>query len=124
MTNSFNEKDVLVKSVNFIVVKEFSKRNELMKDKNIIKSDLLPAPQEVVDFYTKHGLPEERAKQISQMYSDKLDMFLEFQHGFTISVAGELEMMDGITPYIEQKPNPEYFKNHPEDNYKLVHTDS
>ena len=102
------------------IAKKEPDRLALIKDKNIIKSDLLPSPQEVVDFYTKHGLPEERAKQISQMYSDKLDMFLEFQHGFTISVACEFEMMDGITPYIEQKPNPEYFKNHPEDNYKLV----
>ena len=40
ITNSFNVKDVLVKSANFIVEKEFSSRNEFVKSKNFIREKI------------------------------------------------------------------------------------
>ncbi len=95
-------------------------RLAMIQDRNVINNELLPSPREVADFYAKHGLSEERAMQISRTYSNKLDMFLEFQHGFTISVAHEMEMLGGITPYVDQKPNPEYFEKHPEADRNLV----
>ncbi len=91
-----------------------SDRLSLVENKNIIKTDLLPSPDEVMAFYSEYGIPEERAYQIAESYSNKLDMYIEFRKGFTISLARKLEMLDGVTPYFKQKPNPEYNKKHPD----------
>ena len=57
--------------------------------KQIVKTDLLPSPKEVKQFYTEHGLPEKRAEVIAANYENKIMMLLEFQKGKTISAYKE-----------------------------------
>ena len=68
-------------------------RLRLINDKALLKTDLLPTPRDVVEFYTEHGISEERAFCISRSYSNKLDMFMEFQHGFSVSISREMELL-------------------------------
>ena len=65
-------------------------RLKLIKDKNVIKYDLLPSPEEVKSFYMEYGLNEYRADQISESYNNKLQLFSDFQHGVRISFAHEM----------------------------------
>ena len=60
-----------------------------VKDKSLVKIDLLPTAKEVTEIYVDAGLPEERADFISRNYSLKLQMFHEFQKGKTISLYKE-----------------------------------
>lgn len=64
---------------------------------------------ETGEFYIKNGVNEEHARQIAMCYGFKLDMLLELQHGFTISIANEMEN-SGCPPYIHGKPNLEVEK--------------
>lgn len=91
-------------------------RLRLVQDKTVVRADLLPTPVEVMDFYEEYGIREDRAKQIAESYGNKLDMFLEYQHGIEISFAREMDeyFMYG-PPYIDQSPNRQYFDHHPED---------
>lgn len=84
------------------------KRLELIGDKTVVRSDLLPSPSEVKAFYAEHGIREDRAGQIAASYSNKLDLFMEYQHGITISVAKEIEGYVNGPAYIDQQPNPDY----------------
>ena len=91
------------------------KRLALIKNRNLIKTDLLPSPSEVKDFYEKYGISEERAKIISESYSNKLDLFLEYVQGLTINISREWEGYYDGPPYINQTPNAMYFDKHPEE---------
>lgn len=90
-------------------------RLSLIKNRNLIKTDMLPSPSEVKEFYQNYGIREERAEIISRSYSHKLDLFLEYTHGITISVSRELEGYNNEPPYIDQKPNPIYFTDNKEE---------
>lgn len=109
----------LVRMENVGIEKREIDRLMLIHDRSIVKADLLPTPKEALEFYCKYGLNEERATQISESYSNKLDLFLEFQHGIEISYAREMEKYVDGTPYKNQKINKAYFKAHPEDGIKL-----
>lgn len=60
-----------------------------VKNKRILKEDLLPSPQEVKEIYLKSRIPEWKADVISQNYHIKLDFLHEFQHGKKISLYQE-----------------------------------
>ena len=60
-----------------------------VKNRNLVKIDLLPTPSEVKDFYANAGIPEEKADIISKNYEIKLQLFSEFQNGKTISLYNE-----------------------------------
>lgn len=60
-----------------------------VKDKNIVREDLLPHPGEVKDFYAERGIPEERASVIAGSYEQKLSLLHDFQRGKTISLYNE-----------------------------------
>lgn len=90
-------------------------RLSLVRNRNLIKTDLLPSPSEVKEFYEKYGISEEKAKNISESYSNKLDLFLEYVHGLTISISREWEGYCDGPPYIKQNPNVLYFDQHPEE---------
>lgn len=60
-----------------------------VKNKMILKEDLLPSPQEVKEIYLQSRIPEWKADIISQNYHTKLDFFQEFQHGKKISLYQE-----------------------------------
>lgn len=81
----------------------------LVKNTSLIDLDAVPSAQETKDFYIKNGVNEEHAEQIAMCYGFKLDMLLELQHGFSISIANEMENA-GCPPYVHGQPNPEFRK--------------
>lgn len=56
-----------------------------IKNRNIIDIERLPDKDYVINFYTKAGIPEEKAECIADNYGLKTDMFREFQRGGKIS---------------------------------------
>ncbi len=60
-----------------------------VKDKSIVKTDLLPTVDEAFEFYTDNGIPEQKASFIANCYGVKLEMVNEFQHGKKISLYHE-----------------------------------
>ncbi len=74
-------------------ITSFYKTEEKMlkqvKNKKIVKSDLLPSPDNVADFYKENGIREDRAELIAKNYANKCVMLQEFQHGKIISLYNE-----------------------------------
>lgn len=60
-----------------------------VKNKNVLKEDLLPSAKEVKMFYESNGIPENKAGFISSNYEKKVQMLKEFQKGKTISLYKE-----------------------------------
>ena len=90
-------------------ITSFYKNEENMlkniKNKDLVKVDLLPFPNEIADIYKEYGLKEERANVIAQNYANKYIMFEEFQHGKTISLYNEKNNNNKIDvdKYFEEK---------------------
>lgn len=105
----------LVRMENTGIEKREIDRLAFIHNRKIVKADLLPSPKEVQEFYCKYGLNEERAIQISETYSLKLDLYMEFQYGLEVSYAREMEKYIDGTPYKDQNMNKKYFRAHPED---------
>lgn len=78
-----------------IKITGFHKSEEKMlshvKNKDIVHGDLLPTKDEVMELYTKWGVPESKAKVITEAYGVKCQMLEEFQHGKKISLYLEKE---------------------------------
>ncbi len=74
-------------------ISSFYKNEEKMlphiNNRNIVKMDLLPSPDEIKEIYCNNGQPEDRAELISKNYYTKIEMFKEFQQGKTISLFSE-----------------------------------
>ena len=109
------QRSALVRLENTGICKKEIDRLALIGNKKIVKADMLPSPKEVKDFYCEHGINDQRADQIATLYSKKLDLFLEFQNGIQISFAREMDKYISGTPFENQKPNQNYFKNNQED---------
>ncbi len=107
-------RSALVRLENTGICKREVDRLDLINDRSVLKTDLLPSPEEVKDFYCKYGIREDRAEQIAGSYSNKLDLFTEFQRGYKISFAREMEGYISGPPVVKQKLNPEYYVNHEE----------
>ena len=60
-----------------------------IKNRSLVKIDLLPTSSEVKEFYVNAGIPEKKADIISRNYEIKLQLFSEFQNGKTISLYNE-----------------------------------
>ena len=60
-----------------------------VKNKDLVKVDLLPLPNEIADIYKEYGLRDDRADMIAKNYANKYIMFEEFQHGKRISLHNE-----------------------------------
>lgn len=60
-----------------------------VRNRKIVRPDLLPSPAEVKDFYVRARIPEPKAEFISRNYETKLQMIREFQQGKTISLYQE-----------------------------------
>lgn len=56
-----------------------------IRNKQLVRYDLLPEPGEISDFYERHGVPSSRAEIIAGSYANKLSLFRDFQQGKTIS---------------------------------------
>ena len=74
-------------------INSFYKTEEKMlanvRNRNIVKFDLLPDPAEIKSLYEQFGLPEKKADFISKNYEKKLELVHEFQLGKTISLYHE-----------------------------------
>ena len=88
MKRSFTRVEILGREI-----ASFYKNEEKMlshiKNRNIVKMDLLPSPDEIKEIYCNNGQPEDRAELISKNYYTKIEMFKEFQQGKTISLFSE-----------------------------------
>lgn len=74
-------------------ITSFYKSEEKMlakvKDRSLVKTDLLPDPRETKEWYMDAGIPEKKAELISKNYETKLQLFQEFQNGKKISLYKE-----------------------------------
>lgn len=62
-----------------------------VKDRHVVKLDLLPEPKEIKELLCSAGIPEVKAEFIQKNYGLKLQMIKEFQLGKTISLYHEKE---------------------------------
>lgn len=60
-----------------------------VKNRNVVKFDLLPEPKDVQEFYEQAGIPPQKSEWIRKNYETKLNLFKEFQRGKTISLFRE-----------------------------------
>ena len=56
-----------------------------IQNKSLVDLSLLPSKAEVLEFYERNGLPEEKARFIAESYDVKCELFAEFQNGKKIS---------------------------------------
>ena len=61
------------------IIKQEVKRLDLVKDRSIVDATKLPTPAQVGDYYKEHGIEKERVDIITRSYSNKLDLFMEYQ---------------------------------------------
>ena len=95
------------------IIKQEVKRLELVHDRTLVDFDHLPTPAAVKDFYRSHGIDEDRVRIITSSYSNKLDLFMEYQYGIPISYNTEMYDYISEVPVINQKFNPAFFKERP-----------
>ncbi len=74
----------------------------------LVNDSLLPIPLEVEHYYLQHGIDPAKSKNIADSYSNKLDLFMEFQHDIPISYDREMYYYQNEVPYVKQKSNPNY----------------
>lgn len=67
-----------------------------VRNKKIVKEDLLPTPAETEAFYLEYGLPSEKAAFISKSYEQKCALFRDFQRGKKISLYHEKKKYKGL----------------------------
>ena len=74
-----------------------------VKSRNLVRTDLLPSPGEVRTIYEDAGLPQWKAKFISDNYETKCQLFSEFQRGKTISYYKEKTAERSLQKKLSQK---------------------
>lgn len=89
------------------VLKRQEDQLRLVENRNVVDVAHLPSRSETYAFYTSNGVNPARAEQIAECYALKVDMLYEFQQGYPISIANEMEHL-GAPPYIDLKKNPGY----------------
>ena len=60
-----------------------------VKNRTVLKEDLLPSLKEVLEFYADRGVPEDKSMFIAKNYEIKVRMLREFQKGKSISLYRE-----------------------------------
>ena len=60
-----------------------------VKDRNIVKTELLPSSAEIRDIYMSVGIPERKVDFICKNYETKIEMTKDFQKGMSISLYHE-----------------------------------
>ena len=83
-----NRKELLSQEINSFHQQE-EKMLKHVNNRTVLDSTLLPSADEVIDFYAKHGMPDERAAFIAGSYKNKIDLLLDFQKGKSISLYKE-----------------------------------
>lgn len=74
ITSFYNSEEKLLKKV---------------KNKKVVRHDLLPSPNEIKEIFSKYNLPESRINIIIANYETKCQMLKEFQAGISISLYHE-----------------------------------
>lgn len=80
-----------------------------VKNKLILKEDLLPSSKEVKEFFEQSKLPEWKAEVISKNYETKQQLLSEFQHGKKISLYHEKQKEKSNTHLKDSKINTSKF---------------
>ncbi len=96
------------------IIRQEAERLELIKDRNLVNFSKLPSPSTAKEFYLSHGIDPDRVKIITESYSNKLDLFMEFQHGFKIDYNTEMYDYISEVPVIRQKFNDKFFRERPD----------
>ena len=91
-TTPYNRVDMLKRDITAFYTREEQMLSKI-NNKHIVKLDLLPSPDEVMDFYAEYGIPEKKAAVIARNYKTKLELATEFQNGIRISLYKEKEKM-------------------------------
>lgn len=86
----YNRVDILNQDITAFYAREEQMLTKV-RNKHIVKLDLLPSPDEVRDFYAQYGIPEKKAGVIAKNYATKLTLAKEFQSGISISMYKEKE---------------------------------
>ena len=76
--------EILTANVNGFFKKE-EKFLEKVRNRDIVSIDRLPMEDDVTDFYTSYGIPEEKAQMLAGNYTIKKNMIRSFQIGKKIS---------------------------------------
>lgn len=93
------------------VLRRQEEQLRLVENRVMVDITRLPSRIEAYDFYTANGVSTDRAEQIAECYALKVDMLYEFQKGYPISIANEMEHL-GTPPYVNLLKNSEYKGDH------------
>ena len=84
----YTRADILDREITSFYSRE-EKLLKKVKNRNIVREDLLPSRAEVRELYAESGIPEWKAAVIAGNYNIKLQLLHEFRKGKTISVYNE-----------------------------------
>lgn len=84
----YTRADILDREITSFYSRE-EKLLKKVKNRNIVREDLLPSRAEVRELYAESGIPEWKAAVIAENYNIKLQLLHEFRKGKTISVYNE-----------------------------------
>ena len=84
----YNRATILTRSITAFHKKE-EKMLKHIRNKQILKSSLLPSPSDVKAFYERCDMPEKKLNVIVKNYEIKLKLFHDFQNGISISYYNE-----------------------------------
>ncbi len=87
-SSPFTREEILGRQITSFYSTEEKMLNNV-RNKNIVKPDLLPSAKEIEETFLENGLPETRAKIIAANYDTKCQMLKEFQQGKSISLYNE-----------------------------------
>ena len=89
--SAYSRADILRQKISAFYSSE-EKMLKCVRDKNIVREDLLPDRDMLMQLYTAADIPEWKASVIADNYETKCQMLKEFQHGQTISLYHEKQM--------------------------------
>lgn len=81
----YSEEELLQREITSFYKTE-DKMLQKVKNKNIVKADLLPSPDEIKNKYIENNIPEQKAEFISKNYETKVHMVRELQKGKMFSL--------------------------------------
>ncbi|WP_408071434.1 hypothetical protein [Butyrivibrio sp. JL13D10] len=96
------------------IMKREVDRLKLVNDRSLINIDLLPTTEEVREFYSNHEIDETKTKIITESYSDKIDLLMEYQNGIPIGYNIEMYEYGKEVPVKNRMFNVKFFEGRPE----------
>ncbi len=96
------------------IMKRETDRLQLVNDRSLINIDLLPSPEEVMKFYTDHGIDSIKSRIIMESYSNKIDLLMEYQNGIPIGHNIEMYEYGAVVPVKNRMFNAKFFEERPD----------